>query len=154
MAKVSWLGFDLDGSGAPWEPTWMFRTSLTADLQETDPRVMELAEGRERAAAARVPDPSRRRTPRLAGVSPAVGLETSRGQKREGREAGSAAPKKARGAQSTESDQKSQTRGQKRAGGASRREAEGSEGRRQGREGEPRKRHKRRSTPMEQGLER
>ena len=143
MAKVSWLGFDLEGSGAPWEPTWMFRTSLTTDLQETDPRVTELAEGRERAAAARVPDPLRRRTPRIAGVSPEVGLAMSRGQKRGGREAGSTATKKARGAQSADSDQRNHTRGQKRAGGVSRREAGGSEGRSQGREGEPRQRHKR-----------
>ena len=122
MAKVSWLGFDLEGSGAPWEPTWMLRSSLTADLQETDPRVMELAARRERAAAARVPDPLRRRTPRIAGVSPEVGLALTRVQKRGGREAGPAATKKARGTQSAESDQRNHTRGQKRAGGGSRRE--------------------------------
>ena len=108
---------------------------------------------RERAAAARVPDPLRRRTPRIAGVSPEVGLALPRVQKRGGREAGSATTKKARGTQSAESDQRNHTRGQKRAGGGSRREIGGGEGRSQGRAGEPRQRHKR-SAHMEQGLER
>ena len=68
-----------------WEPTWMFRSSLTADLQDMDPRVAELAERRERAAIARAPDPWRRRTPRIAGVLPSDGLSTTRGQKRGGK---------------------------------------------------------------------
>ena len=125
MAKVRWRGFDLEGSGARWEPTWMPRTSLTPDLQAMDPRVAVLAERREREAVARAPNPLRRRTPRIAGVLPAVGLEVTRGRKRGNKEAVSASSKRVRGEQSAEDNQRGRTRSQKRSAGVNGEDSEG-----------------------------
>ena len=151
MAKVSWRGFDLEGTGARWEPTWMPRTSLTPDLQAMDPRVAALAERREREAVACVPDPLRRRTPRIAGALPAAGLETTRGRKRGSKEAASAASKRVRGEQLAVVNQRGRTRGQKRAAGVS---AEECEDQPRGSGEAPRQLRKRRDVPAEQGLER
>ena len=74
-ALVQWRGFDVEG-GQGWEPSWVPRAWLTADLRRLGTnRARKRAGGPEVGRQEEVvATAARRKSPRLAGVAPVGGL--------------------------------------------------------------------------------